>query len=106
MELERRLRLNDTIPEEKVQSRLEGAKEDNKHSETEGFYEKVIINDNLTKTVDELEQYLFGKKIQDILSIASGEEIVSNSKVIEEMDGVTVKAEGITAPEVVDVPMT
>jgi hypothetical protein len=104
-ELERRLRLNDTVSEEKVQARLEGAKEDNKHSEIEGFYEKVIINDDLTKTADELEQYLFAKTREDVLPVAIREESVLDTDVIEEI-GVNAKAEGITASDIVDVPMT
>lgn len=103
-ELERRLRLNDTVSEEKVQTRLEGAKEDNKHSEIEGFYERVIINDDLTKTASELEQYLFANSVEDVLPDATGEESVPSTEVIEGMDGDTVKAEDITAPDVVDVP--
>jgi guanylate kinase len=105
-ELERRLRLNNTFSEEKVQARMQGAKDDIKHSEIEGFYKKVIINDDLTSTVNELEQFLFGKTIEDGLPVASGVEMVATSEVIQEMDGVTVEAEGTTAPDVVDVPMT
>jgi hypothetical protein len=105
-ELERRLRLNNSTSEEKIQTKLEGAKDDIKHSEIEEFYEKVIINDDLTGTVDELEQVLFGKMIEDGLQAASGEETVSTAEVIEEMDGVTTKTEEITAPDVVDVSMT
>jgi guanylate kinase len=105
-ELERRLRLNNTFSKEKVQARMQGAKDDIKHSEIEGFYKKVIINDDLTSTVDELEQFLFGKTIEDGLPVASGEEMVATTEVIQEMDGVTVEAEGTTAPDVVDVPMT
>jgi guanylate kinase len=104
-ELERRLRLNNTFSEETVQARLEGAKDDVMHSEIERFYEKVIINDDLTNTFEELEQFLFGKT-EDGLPVASGEETVAITEVIEEMDGVPVKAEGINAPEIMDVPMT
>jgi guanylate kinase len=105
-ELERRLRLNNTFSEEKVQARMQGAKDDIKHSEIEGFYKKVIINDDLTSAVDELEQFLFGKTIEDGLPVASRVEMVANTEVIQEMDGVTVEAESTTAPDVVDVPMT
>ena len=84
-ELERRLRLNNTFSEEKVQARMQGAKDDIKHSEIEGFYKKVI-NDDLTSTVDELEQFLFGKAIEDGLPVASGEEMVATTEVIQEMD--------------------
>jgi guanylate kinase len=105
-ELERRLRLNNKFSEEKVQARLESAKDDIKHSEIEGFYEKVIISDDLTSTIDELEQFLFSKTIEGRLPAASGEEMAATTEVIEEMDGVTVKAESITALAVVDVPMT
>jgi hypothetical protein len=105
-ELERRLRLNDSTSEEKIQTQLKGANDDIKHSEIEEFYEKVIINDDLTSTIDELELVLFGKTIEGGLSAVSGEETVSTAEVIEEMDGVTTKAEEITAPDVVDVPMT
>lgn len=105
-ELERRLRLNDSTSEEKIQTQLEGAKDDIKHSEIEEFYEKVITNDDLTSTIDELEQVLFGKTIEGGLPAASGEETVSTAEVIEEMDGVTTKTEEITTPDVVDVPMT
>jgi len=105
-ELERRLRLNNTFLEETVQARLEGAKDDIMHSEIEGFYEKVIINDDLTSTFEELEQFLFGKTIEDGLPVAFGEETAKTTEVIEEMDEVPFKAEGINAPEVMDVPMT
>ena len=79
-ELERRLRLNNTFSEEKVQARMQGAKDDIKHSEIEGFYKKVIINDDLTSAVDELEQFLFGKTIEDGLPVASREEMVATTE--------------------------
>jgi len=85
---------------------MEGAKDDIRHSEIEGFYEKIIINDDLTSAVEELEQFLFCKTVEDGLPVASGEEAVATTEVIEEMDGVTVKAEGIAASDVVDVPTT
>jgi guanylate kinase len=77
--------LDNTISEEKVQARLEVAKKDIKHSDIEGFYEKIIINDDLTKTLDELEQYLFGKG-----TAASAERF-------EATDGTPVKTEAIIA---------
>lgn len=96
--------MDDTISEEKVQARLESAKDDFKHSEIEKFYEKVIVNDDLVSAVNELEQILFGKTIEVGLP-ASSEEAVIAKTVVEEMDGVTVAAEGVTAPDVLDVSM-
>lgn len=58
-ELERRLRARGTDDEEKVKQRLETAAEEIKQAEIEGFHDKILINDNLTDTFDDLEKYIF-----------------------------------------------
>jgi hypothetical protein len=105
-ELERRLRLNDSISEEKIQAKLKAAKEDIKLSEIEGSYEKVIVNDDLTRTVTELEQTLFGKTVEDGFPDVLGPETVAGNEIMEEMGGVTAKAEEATVPDIIDTPMT
>src|ERR1700736_1553230 len=85
-ELKRRLQMNDSISEEKVKAIFESAKDDIKHSEIEGLYEKVIVNDNLTNSLEELERTLFGKRAEDGLPDASGEEAVATTEAIEEVD--------------------
>jgi guanylate kinase len=63
-ELERRLRSRGTDPDERIQRRLEIGKEEIKHSEIPGFHDLVVINDDLTRTFAELEQFLFGTVAQ------------------------------------------
>lgn len=58
-ELEKRLRERGTDDEEKIKQRLEIASEEIKHAEIEGFYDKVIVNDMISDTFDELEKYIF-----------------------------------------------
>ncbi|KFY40787.1 hypothetical protein V495_05256 [Pseudogymnoascus sp. VKM F-4514 (FW-929)] len=58
-ELEKRLRARSTDDDEKVKQRLETAAEEIKQAEIEGFHDKVLVNDNLTETFEELEKYIF-----------------------------------------------
>ncbi|KFZ09494.1 hypothetical protein V501_05546 [Pseudogymnoascus sp. VKM F-4519 (FW-2642)] len=58
-ELEKRLRARGTDDDEKVKQRLETAAEEIKHAEIEGFHDKILINDDLTGTFEELEKYIF-----------------------------------------------
>lgn len=58
-ELEKRLRGRGTDDDEKVKQRLETAAEEIKHAEIEGFHDKILVNDNLSDTFDELEKYIF-----------------------------------------------
>lgn len=58
-ELEKRLRARGTDDDETVKQRLETAAEEIKHAEIEGFHDKILINDDLTGTFEELEKYIF-----------------------------------------------
>ncbi len=97
--------MNSSLSEEKIQSEMEMVKDDMNHFETHEYYEKVITNDNMTSTLDELEQHLFGKQITGE-PLDQSREDVATTEVIEDMDGVVVNAENITAPETVDVSIT
>jgi guanylate kinase len=53
-ELEQRLRGRGTEKEEDVKKRLAGAAKELEYGKGEGNFDKVFINDNLTKTFEEL----------------------------------------------------
>jgi len=57
--LEKRLRARGMDDEEKVKQRLETAAEEIKQAEIEGFHDKILVNDNLADTFEELEKYIF-----------------------------------------------
>lgn len=60
-ELERRLRGRGTEAEASVQKRLAQAKVELEYAKTPGVYDKVIVNDDLSKAYQELEDFVFDK---------------------------------------------
>lgn len=72
-ELQKRLVERGTDTPEKVQTRLEMAKEEIQQSEVEGFHDQIIVNDILDASYSKLEAYIFG---EDDEQEADGEGIV------------------------------
>ncbi|KAB8254269.1 P-loop containing nucleoside triphosphate hydrolase protein [Aspergillus pseudonomiae] len=58
--LERRLRGRGTEKDEDIQKRLAQAKAEAEYADTKGFYDKIIINDDLEKAFKELEDFVYG----------------------------------------------
>ncbi|PZR18189.1 MAG: guanylate kinase [Flavobacterium psychrophilum] len=65
-ELERRLRGRGDTSEDSIQKRLAQAKNELEYAKTEGKNDKVIINDDLDKTFQELDQWV----MKDISSLS------------------------------------
>lgn len=59
-DLQLRLEGRGTDSGDKIMQRMEIAKEEIDHSNIEGFYDKIIINDDKQAAYDELERYVFG----------------------------------------------
>jgi THO complex subunit 1 len=60
-ELERRLQRRGSDDKETIQKRLEIAQQELEHSKAEeGFYDKIIVNDDLEMAYKQLENYIFG----------------------------------------------
>lgn len=60
-ELERRLQRRGWDDEETIQKRLEIAQQELEHLKAEeGFYDKIIVNDDLEMAYKQLENYIFG----------------------------------------------
>jgi len=93
-ELERRLRSRGLDSDEEIKLRMKIAEEEVKHSEIEGFHDKIIINDDLPSTFTELESYVFGKEAQEEMTVATevNTSVEEKAEIIPEaleMDGVT-----------------
>jgi guanylate kinase len=73
-ELEKRLRARGTDDEEKVKQRLETAAEEIRQAEIEGFHDKILVNDNLTDTFEELEKYIFQADDTAVEEASAGDE--------------------------------
>jgi len=63
--LELRLRGRGTETEESIQKRLLQARNEIEYSKTNGVHDLIIVNDNLEKAYEELEDFIFKKKTQD-----------------------------------------
>ena len=61
-ELEKRLRGRGTESEESVQKRLKQAKNELAYSKEPGAYDLLIVNDDLSKAYNELQEFVFGPK--------------------------------------------
>lgn len=59
-ELERRLQRRGSDDEDTIQKRLEIAQRELEQSKTEGFHDKIFVNDDLETTYKQLENYIFG----------------------------------------------
>mmetsp|Transcript_29976 Transcript_29976/g.48433 ORF Transcript_29976/g.48433 Transcript_29976/m.48433 type:complete len:264 (+) Transcript_29976:76-867(+) len=57
-ELEKRLRGRGTETEEKIQTRLHNAQSEMQFAHTPGFFDLVIVNDDLDKAYEELKQFI------------------------------------------------
>lgn len=86
--MEKRLRERATDDEDRIKQRLEIAIEEIKHSEVEGFYDKIIVNDNLNEAFDELEKYIFQT------DVAGAEETPAAEGSEDAAEAVTAAAEG------------
>jgi THO complex subunit 1 len=95
-ELERRLRSRGEDSEEKIRVRLEIARDETDHSESRGFHDKIIVNDDLSTAFSELEQFVYQKKdpTEDVAIAGAdytGEETKQIKAEASETDGVTGK---------------
>lgn len=52
--------------DELVQQRMQIAKEEIEQSKVEGFHDKIIVNDDLSKAFEELEEYVFGRPLAQV----------------------------------------
>jgi guanylate kinase len=59
-ELERRMRVRGTETDESMKLRLETAKKELEYASKEGSHDKIIVNDDLDKTYEELEVFVLG----------------------------------------------
>ena len=59
-ELSRRLRRRGSDDEDKIKARLEIAEKELAQAKLEGFHDKIVVNDDLQKTYEQLEKYIFG----------------------------------------------
>ena len=57
-ELERRLVVRASEPQDAIKSRLETAKKELEYAKLEGSHDKVIINDDVDKAYAELEEFI------------------------------------------------
>lgn len=58
--LEQRLRGRGTESEEKILARLDRARRELDFAETAGFFDRVIVNDDLERAYVDLERFVFG----------------------------------------------
>ncbi|CEL08204.1 hypothetical protein ASPCAL11355 [Aspergillus calidoustus] len=58
--LEQRLRGRGTEKDEDIQKRLAQAKAEIEYADTEGVYDKIIVNDDLERAFKELEEFVYG----------------------------------------------
>ena len=61
-ELEKRLRGRGTEKEESIQKRLAQARVELAYSKESGAYDRLIVNDDLSRAFAELEEYIFTPK--------------------------------------------
>ncbi|KAG0648438.1 THO complex subunit 1 [Hyphodiscus hymeniophilus] len=59
-ELSERLRRRGSDDEDKIKARLEIAEKELQQAKVEGFHDKIFVNDDLQKTYEKLEKYIFG----------------------------------------------
>jgi len=59
-ELEHRMRVRGTETDESMKLRLETAKKELEYASKEGSHDKIIVNDDLDKTYEELEVFVLG----------------------------------------------
>ncbi len=96
-ELERRIRLRGIETDEAIQAKLRIAGEAVEHSQAEGFYDKLIVNDDLATTFEQFEQYVFDKAVKDGLTVVAD---------VNAEEQAVAKIEDTMTSEVADVPMT
>lgn len=60
-ELERRLKQKGAESEEKIEERINMAKQEFEEAKVEGVHDKVLVNGDLGSTLEELENYVFGR---------------------------------------------
>ena len=59
-ELQRRLQGRGSDDEATIEKRLEIAQRELEQAKTEGFHDKILVNDDLETTYKQLENYIFG----------------------------------------------
>lgn len=80
-ELSQRLRRRGSDDEDKIKARLEIAEKELAQAKVEGFHDKIVVNDDLQKTYEQLEKYIFGYD-DDIREVAANE----TSALVPEID--------------------
>jgi THO complex subunit 1 len=76
VELERRLKQKGSETEEKIQGRIETARQKFEQATVEGVHDKVLVNGDSDSTLEELEKYVFGsEEDQETGDSASAEQV-------------------------------
>jgi THO complex subunit 1 len=75
-ELQRRLQRRGSDDEETIQKRLEIAQQELEQAKTEGFHDKILVNDDLETTYKQLENYIFGigENVEEPSQLASSDD--------------------------------
>lgn len=68
--LEARLRSRGTENEEDIQKRLAQAKVELEYADTPGVHDKIIVNDDLEKAYEELDEFVYGPASQDGIAVS------------------------------------
>ena len=80
-ELSERLRQRGSDDEDKINARLEIAEKELAQAKVDGFHDKIIVNDDLQQSYDQLEKYIFG--LEDEMVVEPPNE---NPEVVNEVE--------------------
>lgn len=108
-ELESRLRARDTESPKKMEVRLKIARHEIEKSKEEGFHDKIVVNDDLMRSYEELESYIFGTQqaAQDAETAeAADAEMKDEALPAKEVTDAEMKDDAAPVKEATDVPMT
>ena len=107
-ELAQRLRRRGSDDEDKIQARLEIAEKELAQAQVEGFHDKIIVNDDLRKTYEELERYIFGWDDETAVDEANENlEVVKDVEVVDDAptgELTTAVVNGDPATNIADTP--
>ncbi len=96
-ELQHRLQRRGSDDEETIQKRLEIAQREIEQAKTEGFHDKIFVNDDLDTTYKQLENYIFG--IEENLEEPSQLTLNDDKSKSAEATNTEVQMVGTEAPE-------
>jgi THO complex subunit 1 len=107
-ELSQRLRRRGSDDEDKIKARLEIAEKELEQAKVEGFHDKIFVNDDLQKTYEQLENYIFGKEDDAVEAVDEQSEVVDTELEMTDdaiAEGGAVKSEGNGAADAHDTPV-